>query len=202
MMGLALCTSRPFHTLIGECSWSVAEGPASLAVSLLGAGPRRGPCTFLPLPSLPTWDWQPLAVRVRSVGAGGQAGMGGLRLLAVALACCWWPPGSQGKTLRGSFSSTAARDTEGQSIGHFQFHGRCWGGERDEGSWTHPVGRASPRCASPELHPAHLDFQRRRQLSPTVAHWNRGDAFIASPAIAAPYILFSTLPRLRIVFCT
>ncbi|CAK7288965.1 Integral membrane protein GPR180 [Vulpes lagopus] len=49
--------------------------------------------------------------------------MGGLRLLAVALTCCWWPPGSQGKTLRGSFSSAAARDAQGQSIGHFEFHG-------------------------------------------------------------------------------
>ncbi|XP_027446335.1 integral membrane protein GPR180 isoform X2 [Zalophus californianus] len=49
--------------------------------------------------------------------------MGALRLLAVALTCCWWPPGSQGKTLRGSFSSAAARDAEGQSIGHFEFHG-------------------------------------------------------------------------------
>eukprot|EP00069_Balaena_mysticetus_P007624 bmy_19002T0 len=49
--------------------------------------------------------------------------MGGLRLLAVALTCCWWPPGSQGKTLRGSFSSAAARDAHGQSIGHFEFHG-------------------------------------------------------------------------------
>ncbi|XP_045444691.1 integral membrane protein GPR180 isoform X2 [Pipistrellus kuhlii] len=47
-----------------------------------------------------------------------------LRLLAVALACCgWWPPGSQGKTLRGSFSSAAARDAQGQSIGRFEFHG-------------------------------------------------------------------------------
>ncbi|GAB1299175.1 Integral membrane protein GPR180 [Apodemus speciosus] len=50
--------------------------------------------------------------------------MGGLRLLAVALTCsCWWPQGCQGKTLRGSFSSAAARDAQGQSIGHFEFHG-------------------------------------------------------------------------------
>ncbi|KAM9192581.1 integral membrane protein GPR180 isoform 2-T2 [Dugong dugon] len=49
--------------------------------------------------------------------------MGGLRLLAVALTCCWWPHGSQGKTLRGHFSSAAARDAQGQSIGHFEFHG-------------------------------------------------------------------------------
>ncbi|XP_048197136.1 integral membrane protein GPR180 isoform X2 [Perognathus longimembris pacificus] len=49
--------------------------------------------------------------------------MGGLRLLAVALTCCWWPQGSHGKTLRGSFSSAAARDAQGQSIGHFEFHG-------------------------------------------------------------------------------
>ncbi|XP_060492831.1 integral membrane protein GPR180 [Panthera onca] len=49
--------------------------------------------------------------------------MGGLRLLAVALTCCWWPPGGQGKTLRGSFSSAAARDAQGQSIGHFEFYG-------------------------------------------------------------------------------
>lgn len=145
-MGLALCTSRPFHTLIGECPRCVAEGPASLAVSLLGAGSRCGSRTFLPLLSLPTWDWQPLAVRPRSVGAGGQAGMGALQLLAVALACCWWPPGSQGKTLRGSFSSTAARDTEGQSIGHFQFHGRCRAGRgmkaRGRIRWAAPPRRA------------------------------------------------------------
>ncbi|XP_069858839.1 integral membrane protein GPR180 isoform X2 [Dipodomys merriami] len=49
--------------------------------------------------------------------------MGGLRLLAVALTCCWWPQGSHSKTLRGSFSSAAARDAQGQSIGHFEFHG-------------------------------------------------------------------------------
>ncbi|XP_029416434.1 integral membrane protein GPR180 isoform X2 [Nannospalax galili] len=49
--------------------------------------------------------------------------MGGLRLLAVALTCCWWPQGSQAKTLRGSFSSAAARNAQGQSIGHFEFHG-------------------------------------------------------------------------------
>ncbi|XP_013371726.1 PREDICTED: integral membrane protein GPR180 isoform X2 [Chinchilla lanigera] len=49
--------------------------------------------------------------------------MGGLRLLAVALTCCWWPQGSQGKTLRGSFNSAAAREAQGQSIGHFAFHG-------------------------------------------------------------------------------
>ncbi|XP_017825427.2 integral membrane protein GPR180 isoform X2 [Callithrix jacchus] len=49
--------------------------------------------------------------------------MGGLRLLAVALTCCWWPQGSQGKTLRGSFSSTVAQDAQGQRIGHFEFHG-------------------------------------------------------------------------------
>ncbi|KFO37823.1 Integral membrane protein GPR180 [Fukomys damarensis] len=49
--------------------------------------------------------------------------MRGLWLLAVALVCCWWPRGSQGKTLRGSFSSAAARDAPGQSIGHFEFHG-------------------------------------------------------------------------------
>ncbi|KAJ8787257.1 hypothetical protein J1605_005843 [Eschrichtius robustus] len=66
---------------------------------------------------------RPQAVRGRGVGAEQEAGMGGLRLLAVALTCCWWPPGSQGKTLRGSFSSAAARDAHGQSIGHFEFHG-------------------------------------------------------------------------------
>ncbi|KAK7831590.1 hypothetical protein U0070_015102 [Myodes glareolus] len=49
--------------------------------------------------------------------------MGGLRLLALALTCsCWWPQGGQAKTLRGSFSSAAARDAQGQSIGHFEFH--------------------------------------------------------------------------------
>lgn len=57
--------------------------------------------------------------------------MGGLRLLAVALTCsCWWPQGGLGKTLRGSFSSAAARDAQGQSIGHFEFHGRSGRVER------------------------------------------------------------------------
>ena len=70
--------------------------------------------------------------------------MGGLRLLAVALTCCWWPPGSQGKTLRGSFSSAAARDAQGQSIGHFEFHGRFGAGERDKGAWAHPAGPSLP----------------------------------------------------------
>uniref|UniRef100_A0A8C3YH67 GPR180-like N-terminal domain-containing protein n=1 Tax=Catagonus wagneri TaxID=51154 RepID=A0A8C3YH67_9CETA len=50
-------------------------------------------------------------------------GWGRLWLLAVALTCCWWPPGSQGKTLQGSFNSAAARDAQGQSIGHLVFHG-------------------------------------------------------------------------------
>ncbi|XP_075419649.1 integral membrane protein GPR180 isoform X1 [Tenrec ecaudatus] len=49
--------------------------------------------------------------------------MGGLQLLAVALTCCWWPPGGQAKTVRGHFSTAAARDTRGQSFGHFEFHG-------------------------------------------------------------------------------
>lgn len=107
--------------------------------------------------------------------------MGVLRLLAVALACCWWPPGSQGKTLRGSFSSAAARDAQGQSIGHFEFHGRCGGGERDEGS-GHPAGRAPGWCGDPgpewpgrELHAAHLDSQGRPQPSSfrSSAAWGR-----------------------------
>lgn len=72
--------------------------------------------------------------------------MGGLRLLAVALTCCWWPLGGQGKTLRGSFSSAAARDAQGQSIGHFEFHGRWGGGEKNEGAWAHPGGGASSPC--------------------------------------------------------
>lgn len=65
------------------------------------------------------------------MGAEWQVVMGGLRLLTVALTCCWWPLGGQGKTLRGSFSSAAARDAQGQSIAHFEFHGRCGG--RGEG---------------------------------------------------------------------
>lgn len=70
--------------------------------------------------------------------------MGGLRLLAVALTCWWWPPGSQGKTLRGSFSSAAARDAQGQSIGHFEFHGRCGGGERGAGCRRGGPARGPP----------------------------------------------------------
>ncbi|KAJ1077410.1 hypothetical protein K5549_018742, partial [Capra hircus] len=49
-------------------------------------------------------------------------GMGGLRLLAVALTCCWWPPGSQGKTLRGSFSSAAAPPYKIKQIDNFCFN--------------------------------------------------------------------------------
>uniref|UniRef100_A0A2K5PPM2 Uncharacterized protein n=1 Tax=Cebus imitator TaxID=2715852 RepID=A0A2K5PPM2_CEBIM len=49
--------------------------------------------------------------------------MVGLWLLVVALTCCWWTQGSQGKTLWGSFSSTVAQDAQGQRIGQFKFHG-------------------------------------------------------------------------------
>lgn len=83
--------------------------------------------------------------------------MGGLRLLAVALTCCCWPPGSQGKTLRGSFSSAAARDAQGQSIGLFEFHGRCEGRGRREGR-----RRVDPAAAAPPGAPgvtAHLRGQ-------------------------------------------
>lgn len=128
--------------------------------------------------------------------------MGGLRLLAVALTCCWWPPGSQSKTLRGRFSSAAAGDTQGQSIGHFQFHGRCGGGGGMKARGHIRWGDLGPMQPRRELRPAHLDLERRRQPSPTAAPWNCGGAFIANPTIAAPCILASTLPRLRIVFCT
>ncbi|XP_028929883.1 integral membrane protein GPR180 isoform X2 [Ornithorhynchus anatinus] len=49
--------------------------------------------------------------------------MRALRLLAMALHCCWLLRGAQAKTLRGSFSSSSARETRGQSIGQFQFRG-------------------------------------------------------------------------------
>ncbi|KAB1267478.1 Integral membrane protein GPR180 [Camelus dromedarius] len=77
--------------------------------------------------------------------------MGGLRLLAVALTCCWWPPGSQGKTLRGSFSSAAARDSQGQSIGHFEFHGSV-AGSLPHRSFPEPRDAfiASPTVAAPQ----------------------------------------------------
>lgn len=91
-----------------------------------------------PSPQLPTWGRR-LEAGLWARSAGG---MGGLRLLAVALTCCWWLPGSHAKTLRGSFSSAAARDAQGQSIGRFEFHGRC--GERQEGAWARPAGR--PPC--------------------------------------------------------
>lgn len=99
------------------------------------------------------------------------AGMGGLRLLAVALTCsCWWPQGGQGKTLRGSFSSAAARDAQGQSIGHFEFHGRSWDGRRDAGARP-PAGRGSVGGgrAPPSRHvvPASPGSQRRRGAAPS-----------------------------------
>lgn len=100
--------------------------------------------------------------------------MGGLRLLAVALTCsCWWPQGGQGKTLRGSFSSAAARDAQGQSIGHFEFHGRSGGpseGWRRAASLEPGVGRQRPRrlppatSSGPHLYPrsaATLNLYRR-----------------------------------------
>nr|XP_021483432.1 integral membrane protein GPR180-like [Meriones unguiculatus] len=98
--------------MIGYC---LGLGPAN--PRLIG---RRPPAP--PRPPLPTWA----AGRRRLPGARAElaAGMGGLRLLAVALTCsCWWPQGGQAKTVRGSFSSAAARDAQGQSIGHFEFHG-------------------------------------------------------------------------------
>lgn len=117
-------TSRPPQPLIGSVPGSWRQSRASLAVSLRLHAPSA-----TPLPPLPTWA----AGRRRLPGerTGRAAGMGGLRLLAVALTCsCWWPQGGQGKTLRGSFSSAAARDAQGQSIGHFEFHGRSGRAER------------------------------------------------------------------------
>lgn len=125
---------------------------------------------------------RPRAVRGWGVGTEQEAGMRGLRLLAVALTCCWWPPGSQGKTLRGSFSSAAARDAQGQSIGHFEFHGRFGAGERDEGAWAIPRALLSPPpLGSLELAAAKLGtlaslpaLPLSPVVSPTAASRNRG----------------------------
>lgn len=118
------CTSRPPRPMIGYCPRLMEGDPAPYWPSLSGPAPSAPP-----RPLLPTWA----AGRRRLPGEQTEraAGMGGLRLLAVALTCsCWWPQGGQGKTLRGSFSSTAARDAQGQSIGHFEFHGRSGQAER------------------------------------------------------------------------
>ena len=57
-MGLPYLRSRPCQPLIGEYPWLVAEGPISLAASLLGAGPRCRSCSHHPPPphlELSTW---------------------------------------------------------------------------------------------------------------------------------------------------
>lgn len=129
--------------------------------------------------------------------------MGGLRLLAVALTCCWWPPGSQGKTLRGSFSSAAARDAQGQSIGHFEFHGRFGAGERDKGAWAHPAGPSLPSSlGEPGAGSGKAgDCSQLTCASPVAGclpyrgfpeSW---DAFMTNPSVAAPQILVSSLPH-------
>lgn len=118
------CTSRPLQPMIGYCPRLMAA-----VLRLIGRQSPTPRPSDPPLPPLPTWA----AGRRRLPGerTGRAAGMGGLRLLAVALTCsCWWPQGGQGKTLRGSFSSAAARDAQGQSIGHFEFHGRSGRAER------------------------------------------------------------------------
>lgn len=133
--------------------------------------------------------------------------MGALRLLAVSLACCWWPPGSQGKTLRGSFSSAAARDAQGQSIGHFEFHGRCGGrgagcrrvgpprGQRLPASLGEAWSRWPRRGGLPRLH---LDFPQRRQPAPDRSCRDPGRVH----ARRAPHSLVCTLPRLVTVVRT
>ena len=151
-----------------------------------------------------------MVVGGRGAGAEQQAGMGVLRLLAVALTCCWWPPGSQGKTLRGSFSSSAARDAQGQNIGHFGFHGRCGGGERDEGEWTHPAGRA-PGHARGDPDPGRRagcvtqftwTSSAVRSAPLSAVQRQRGMRVLLSPLSQPPTPSSAPLPHLVIVFCT
>ncbi|XP_017509153.3 integral membrane protein GPR180 isoform X2 [Manis javanica] len=113
----------PLHVpLTWACDWWIHPargGRASHAGCQSPGGRPATPGPLPPSPQLPTWGRR-LEAGLWARSAGG---MGGLRLLAVALTCCWWPPGSHAKTLRGSFSSAAARDAQGQSIGRFEFHG-------------------------------------------------------------------------------
>lgn len=111
--------SRPPRPTIGYCLRLVAAIPRLIGCHSRALGPA-------PL-SAADVGCRPQAVARRA--SERAAGMGGLRLLALALTCsCWWPQGGQAKTLRGSFSSAAARDAQGQSIGHFEFHGRSRAG--------------------------------------------------------------------------
>lgn len=165
-----------------------------MAVRPPGAGPRRLSLSpHLPISSCrrgaaATGGWG------RGVSAEQEAGMGGLRLLAVAFTCCWWPPGSQGKTLRGSFSSAAARDAQGQSIGHFEFHGRCGGGERNEGSWAHPaappspprVGSREPAAARLGTSPSSPALPAWPAAAPIAASRNRGMRLWPAPVLLLP----------------
>nr|XP_017509154.2 integral membrane protein GPR180 isoform X3 [Manis javanica] len=113
----------PLHVpLTWACDWWIHPARGGRAGHAGCQSPGGRPATPGPLPpspQLPTWGRR-LEAGLWARSAGG---MGGLRLLAVALTCCWWLPGSHAKTLRGSFSSAAARDAQGQSIGRFEFHG-------------------------------------------------------------------------------
>lgn len=105
---------------------------------------------------------------------GRAAGMGGLRLLAVALTCsCWWPQDVQGKTLRGSFSSAAARDAQGQSIGHFEFHGRSGQAKRGVEARGLPRARGRQAVASARLPPATSSWPHLNPRSATTLHLHR-----------------------------
>lgn len=207
-MGLADLKSRPFQPLIGEYPWLVGEGPPHWLLDPRGRARDAGPSPLTSPSQAVDVGSRSQAVRGRGVSAEQEAGMGGLRLLAVAFTCCWWPPGSQGKTLRGSFSSAAARDAQGQSIGHFEFHGRCGGGERDEGSWAHPAApRSPPRVGSREPAAARLGTSPSSPAltawpaaSPIVASRNRGMRLWPAPVLLLPRSLY--LPRLVAVFCT
>lgn len=110
--------------MIGYCPRLLEGDPAPYWPSVSAPAPS-------PRPPLPTWAAGRRLLERTGERTERAAGMGGLRLLAVALTCsCWWPQGGQAKTLRGSFSSAAARDAQGQSIGHFEFHGRSGRAER------------------------------------------------------------------------
>lgn len=183
-----MCVSRPPRPLIGEYLWLVGDVLFSLATSLPAALPP-------PLPRLPTWGWQTQAARVRGSGFGvwvrsRRRRMGGLRLLAVALTCCWWPQGSQGKTLRGSFSSAAAREAQGQSIGHFEFHGRSGRGAHGDARPSAPPPASALWGPAARSLPATSAWPSAAQPPRTGARRRQPRPGAASPGLVRPKISF------------
>lgn len=163
--------------------------------------------SFLPPPLLPTWDRDPLVVS----GPGWVPGSG------PAWGCCgcWqWPsPAAGGRPaarVRHCGAASAAPRPETLRARASATSSSMVGAGAGSGMKAADIPRPRPRQARDpgperpgrELHPAHLDAQRRPQPSSHRSSAASGEAFMATPALTAPYTSLAPSSRLGIEFCT